>query len=153
MGSNAEKVDLNVLNFCIQNYPNFVNLPVTCEVEHLRAHYHDPWKRKDDPEAIKVVVMYTSIEETIFKEVVSQAKSVFNAKHNTHLRPLGLGWTALEWEATRKTKNIPFGERTYLEGLKHRHVMELKNTSTCGVFLTLVSSPPGCIEVDNNFLK
>ena len=71
--------------------------------------------------------MYTSIEETIFKEVVSQAKSVLNAKHNTHLRPLGLGWTALEWKATRETENIPFGERSYLEGLKHRHVMELKN--------------------------
>ena len=68
--------------------------------------------------------MYTSIESTIFKEVVSQAKSVFNAKHNTHLRPMGLGWTALEWVATKdKTERITWDYKMYLEGSKHRHVM------------------------------
>ena len=48
LGSNAETVNLDALNFCIKNHPNFVNLPVYCDIEHLRAHYYDPWKRKDD---------------------------------------------------------------------------------------------------------
>lgn len=91
MGFNAETIDLNALNFCIQNHPIFANLPICCEIEHLRAHYHVPWKRGDDSGAVKVIVLYMSSDTIIRGEVISPEKSVFNTKHNTHRRLLGLG--------------------------------------------------------------
>ena len=31
LGSNAATIDLEALNFCIQNHPNFANIPVCCD--------------------------------------------------------------------------------------------------------------------------
>ena len=85
LGSNPATVDLAALNVCIQNHLNFANLPVYREVEHVKSHVNDPWKKKDNPGAVLAVILVTSSDPKIRKEVISQAKSVFNVRHNTHL--------------------------------------------------------------------
>ena len=56
--------------------------------------------------------------------------------------------------ATARIKSLPAASKVGITASSESGIVEkLSSTSTCGVFLALVSSPPGCIEVDNNFLK
>ena len=76
LGANPGLADLKAMTRELQNHPRFVNLPVNIRKNTLKKKNGEQWKNS----GTQVVVVETSKDPEILKEVTKQCISVWNKK-------------------------------------------------------------------------